>query len=247
MLAGGILIGYQDHHIARAWKTPKLGEQMMSGTNRESFARAIQAHSPRPLPREFIDRNYDTFDRRTRCAILRLYRAMPDLNALAREHAERLRPYDRPALVIWGDRDPFLPHHTTNGNREGFPRADVHVYENSGHWPYVDEEERTVELMSPFLRAHVVEQAGARIKLRVSPRHLRVGRRQRVRLHAYLGSIRQPLAGATVRLLGARARTDARGRATLAVNPRRAALVKATASKRTLVAGRKSVRVMNLR
>jgi pimeloyl-ACP methyl ester carboxylesterase len=244
MLAGGILIGYQDHHFARAWKTPKLGEQMMSGTNREGFVRAVQAHSPRPLPREFVDRNYDAYDRATRCAILRLYRAMPDLNALAREHAERLRPHDRPALVIWGDRDPFLPHQTTNGNREGFPRADVHVYENSGHWPYVDEEQRTVDLMSAFLRTHVVEQAGARIKLRVEPRHLRTGRRTRVRLRAHVGAARQPLAGAVVTLLGRRARTNTRGVATVVVAPRRPRLVKATAAKPPLVGGRKSVRLL---
>ena len=243
LLAGGIMIGYQDHHFARIWKTPKAGEQMMSGANRESFQRIIQSHNPRPLPREFVDRNYDGFDRATRCSVLKLYRAGPDLTELGRQHAEALRPHDKPALVIWGDRDPFLPPHLAQSNREGFPSADIHIYENSGHWPFVDEEQRTVDLMSAFLRRHVVEQAGARIKLAVSPRHVRVGRRTRFKIRATVDG-RQPLARAIVRLLGRRARTDAAGRATLVATPRRVALVKATSAKPPLAAGRKSVRVL---
>jgi pimeloyl-ACP methyl ester carboxylesterase len=246
LLSGGILIGYQDHHFARIWKTPKVGEQNMRGPTRESFHNIIQAHNPRPLPREFVDRNYDTFDRATRCAILRLYRAAGDLNAVAHEHAEALRPHDKPALVIWGDRDPFLPAYIAHSNREGFPRADIHIYENSGHWPFVDEEERTVDLMSAFLRREVVEQAGAPIKLAVTPRHVRAGRRTRVRVQATVGG-RDPLAGAVVRLVGRRARTDARGRATLTIAPRRAELVKATVTKPPLVGGRKSVRILRAR
>ena len=244
LIAGGILIGYQDHHFARVWKTPKLGEQSMRDVDREGFVGMIQAHNPRPLPREFIDRNYDAFDRGTRCAILKLYRAMPDLSALGREHAEALRPHDRPALVIWGDRDPFLPPTLASSNREGFPHAAIHVFENSGHWPFVDEKDRTVELMSSFLADHITEQAGARIRLSVTPRHVRVGQRTRFKVRAYLGAARQPLVGSVVRIQGRRARTDSRGRATLLVTPARAGILKASASKPTLASGRKSVRVL---
>ena len=244
LLAGGILIGYQDHHFARVWKTPKAGEQSMSGVTRDGFVNMVQAHSPRPLPREFLDRNYDAFDRATRCTILRLYRAAPNLDALAREHAAALRPYDRPALVIWGDRDPFLPQYVAHGNREGFPRADVHVYENSGHWPFVDEEQRTADLMSAFLRREVVEQAGARIKVAVSPRRVRAARRTRFRVRAWVGPARQPVAGALVTVAGRRGRTDDRGHATLIAQPRAVGLIKATATKASLTPGRKSIRVL---
>lgn len=243
LLAGGIMIGYQDHHFARIWKTPKVGEQNMSGANRESFQSIIQAHNPRPLPREFVDRNYDGFDRATRCSVLKLYRNGPDLSELGRQHAEALRPYDKPALVLWGDRDPWLPQYLAQSNREGFPSADIRVFENSGHWPFVDEEQRSVDLIGAFLRRHVAEQAGAPIKLAVAPRHLRVGRRVRIRVSATAGG-REPLAGALVTLFGRRVRTDSQGRATVTATPRRAALVKARATKPPLVPGRKSVRVL---
>lgn len=183
LIAGGILIGYVDHHFARIWKTPRLGEESMRGVDREGFIRVIQAHNPRPLPREFLDRNYDYFDRGTRCAILKIYRAMPNIDRLSRQRAAALRPHDKPALVIWGDRDPFLPQHLAYGNREGFPRAAVHVFANSGHWPFVDEEARTVRLMNAFLARHVggrsrgcAEPAGRISGRRVGPAAL--GRRR---------------------------------------------------------------------
>jgi pimeloyl-ACP methyl ester carboxylesterase len=154
LLAGGILIGYVDHHFARVWQTPFVGEENMRMVDREGFVNVIQLHNPRPLPREFLDRNYDYYDRATRCAILKIYRSMPNLTLLGLEHAEALRPHDIPALVIWGDRDPFLPAYLAFGSRQAFPHADVHVFPNSGHWPFVDTEERTVGLMSQFLDRH---------------------------------------------------------------------------------------------
>ncbi|HEX8053353.1 MAG TPA: alpha/beta hydrolase [Thermoleophilaceae bacterium] len=244
LFAGGIFIGYQDHHFARVWRTPGVGEQMMYGTDREGFVSVIQAHSPRPLPREFLDRDYDVYDRATRCAVLVSYRREGDIDARARQHAEALRPHDRPALVVFGDRDPFVPSYIAANSRQAFPHADVHVYENSGHWPFVDEEERTVGLMRDFFRSHVVEQAGAKIRLRVTPRHPRRGRRTRFRVRVVVGEARRPLPGALVTLLGRRARTDAAGRAQLVATPRATGLVKATALKESLLAGRKTIRVL---
>lgn len=244
LIAGGILIGYTDHHFARIWKTPSLGEESMRGVDREGFVDMIQAHNPRPLPREFVDRNYDYFDRGTRCAILRLYRAMPNLSELGREHAEALRPHDRPALVIWGDRDPFLPQYLANSNREGFPDADVHIFENSGHWPFVDTEDRTVDLMSRFLTRHVREQAGKKLRLSVIPRRVQRGRRTRVRVRVALAEApKQPVAGAIVSLGRRSAKTAADGRASIRITPMRARRLRMIARKPPLVPARATLRV----
>ena len=244
IFAGGIMTGYVDHHFARVWQTPGAGEQSMRDVDREGFVTMLQAHNPRPLPREFLDRNYDYFDRGTRCAILKLYRAMPNMQELGREHSEALRPHDKPALVIWGDRDPFLPQHNAALQREGFPSADVHVFENSGHWPFVDEEDRTVELMSDFLGEHVREQAGKRIRLAIRPRKLRAGRVTRLRIRTTLADApSQPVAGAVVRVGRRRAVTDAAGRARIRVRPPRPGRMRVKAGKRPLRPAKRSVRV----
>ena len=244
LIAGGIMIGYTDHHFARIWKTPELGEESMRGVDREGFVSMIQAHNPRPLPREFVDRNYDYFDRGTRCAILKLYRAMPNLTELGREHAAALRPHDKPALVIWGDRDPFLPQTLAESNREGFPHADVHIFENSGHWPFVDTEARTVELMRDFFGRHVREQAGKRLRLSLAARKLRRGRPGRVRVRVSLSEAReQPVAGAVVAIGRRSAKTGADGRASIRIVPRQAGRLRVAARKPPLAPARGTVRV----
>lgn len=142
---------YQKDHFHTVWTLPGAGEDFMNGTTRETFVRVIQAHNPRPLPEEMLQRDYDLYDRATRCAILKGYRAS-DPAAFARRHAEVLRPYDKPALAIFGDRDPFVHVHNAATVRDTFPSAAVHVFRESGHWPFVDEEDRTVRLVRRFLR-----------------------------------------------------------------------------------------------
>ena len=82
---------------------------------------------------------YDDFDRHTRRAVLRLYRSLPDVAAAGETLAAALRPLDRPALVLWGRHDPYLPATLAPRQRDAFPHAEVHVLERSGHWPFVDD------------------------------------------------------------------------------------------------------------
>lgn len=246
LLAGGILIGYQDHHIARIWKTPLLGEENMRMVDREGFVSVTNAHNPRPVPREFYDRNYDYFDRETRCAILKLYRAQPDLTELGKQHAAALRPYNRPALVIFGEKDPFIPAHIADENRRAFPRARIHIFQDSGHWPYVDAENRTVSLMRPFLRRHVREQKGKKIRVIVKPRVIEPGKATRLRIKTVLRAApKQPVAGAVVKVRKQRKRTGYGGHVNIWVKPGSPGRIKVKAWKRPLRPGRKFASVTN--
>lgn len=134
----GILPGYSWHRMARIWRTPVVGELSQALTFRSGFRRALAAAEPRGLPREFMDRMYDQYDRRTKKAVLKLYRSTDDPGAAGAEFAAWMAPRDIPALVIWGERDSYLPCSYAERQREAFPSADVHVLPDSGHWPFVD-------------------------------------------------------------------------------------------------------------
>ncbi len=84
--------------MARAWRTPLLGELTMGFTTRWGFRRA--------LPAEIADRAFEEFDHGTQRAVLRLYRASPP-EVLAR-HGERLGELRCPALVAWPTHDPYI-------------------------------------------------------------------------------------------------------------------------------------------
>ena len=154
----GVLPGYRWHYLARIWRRRGLGELFQAAATRWAFRLLLRHGNPRGLPREFTDRMFDDYDRGTRRAVLRLYRATDDPGGQTRILSAALAPHDRPALVIWGAHDPYIPAGYAEQQRQAFPSADVQVFEDSGHWPFIDNPERTAELVLPFLRA---QQAAA--------------------------------------------------------------------------------------
>ncbi len=147
----GVLPGYRWHSMARIWRTPGVGELFQAITTRRAFRYAVGRGEPRGLPREFLDRMYDHYDRRTRRAVLKLYRATDDPGAAAAELTALMAPRDIPALVIWGEHDAYLPASFAAAQRGPFPSADVHVLPASGHWPYADAPDTVARLLTEFL------------------------------------------------------------------------------------------------
>jgi pimeloyl-ACP methyl ester carboxylesterase len=148
----GILPGYKWHRLARIWRTPVLGEIFQGTATRPAFRFLVNHDEPRGLPRPFIERMYDHYDRRTKRAVLKLYRATdepgapdPELLAALRERGEL------PTLVIWGGGDAYLPSSYAERQREFFPTAEVNVLPHSGHWPFADAPEEVERLLLAFL------------------------------------------------------------------------------------------------
>jgi pimeloyl-ACP methyl ester carboxylesterase len=150
LLNTGVLLGYRWHTFARIWRTPVLGELFFSGP-RSAFRRAINMGQVTPLPRAFVDRMYDELDRTTSRAILALYRSVDDPAGEAEQLAAALRPLDRPALVVWGRRDPYLPVELVAAQRTVFPRAQTLVLDDAAHWPFVDAPEAVGDALTGFL------------------------------------------------------------------------------------------------
>jgi pimeloyl-ACP methyl ester carboxylesterase len=147
----GILPGYRWHFLARVWRTPVLGGLLQMSATRGTFRRLLTLNEPRGLPRDFIERMYDQYDRRTRKAVLALYRATDDPGGNADEFSRLMAPRDLPALVVWGEHDAYLPAAYATRQREAFPSAEVHVLPASGHWPFADAPETVERLFVDFL------------------------------------------------------------------------------------------------
>jgi pimeloyl-ACP methyl ester carboxylesterase len=103
---------------------------------------------------------YDHYDRRTRRAVLKLYRATDDPGAAGEEFAALIAPRDIPALVVWGEHDAYLPSSFAPQQRDAFPSAEVHVLPSSGHWPFADAPETVERLLVEFLGRVGAAKAG---------------------------------------------------------------------------------------
>ena len=157
----GIMPDYRWHYLARIWRTPLLGELFMATSSRSAFHLLLRHGNPRTLPRAFVDRMYDDFDQGTRRAVLRLYRAT-DVGSAGERLGPALRSLARPTLVLWGKHDPYVPVRYAERQREFFPGAHVVTFENSGHWPFMDDPEGVAEVLVPFLRQHLAASAAER-------------------------------------------------------------------------------------
>ena len=150
--AGIVDDDYRWHRWARVWQTPVLGELAFMSANRFIVKTGLNADNPKPLPDEFIDRIYSHMDGGQARAVLKLYRSARDIKAVLAPLLARLPLIaDRPTLVVFGSADAYLPARVAESQRTRFPRAEVHLLDGCGHWPFVDDPDRVAALVIPFL------------------------------------------------------------------------------------------------
>jgi pimeloyl-ACP methyl ester carboxylesterase len=161
IMGGGILLDFRWHPSAQLYRAPGIGEMMALLANRPSFRAFIRYYNPQPrkLPQHFIDRWYGEYSLETRRAIISFYRATPPM--AMKRLLEPLRRLNRPALVLWGAHDRAVPVEQAHCQRESFPSAEVVVFEESGHWPYLDDPKQAAETIVPFLERQLVVEGAA--------------------------------------------------------------------------------------
>jgi len=153
----GVLPGYTWHTMAKRWRTPVLGELVQAWIPRAGWRRAMAKANPKGLPSEFVEKMYDDYDRGTRRAVLKLYRATPDsatpgAGNMMDQLGGAMAQLHKPALVVWGAKDPFLGVEYAERQREFFAVQDVVILPDSGHWPFQDDPQRVAQTVLPFLR-----------------------------------------------------------------------------------------------
>lgn len=153
----GVMPGYTWHTMARRWRTPVLGELVQAWIPRGVWRRMMQKANPKGLPLQFVDKMYDDYDRATRRTVLKLYRATPDPGETALAVGEAIRELHKPALVVWGAKDPFIGAEFAERQREFFEVERVEILPESGHWAFQDDPEAVERVVVPFL----AEQLGS--------------------------------------------------------------------------------------
>jgi pimeloyl-ACP methyl ester carboxylesterase len=126
-----LLPGLAWHRIARAWQTPVVGELAMGFTGRLTLRRAGG------LDAAHADAVLEHFDHGTQRAILKLYRSTRQDPPAGLETA--LAGVQAPALVVWGERDPFLAPAWADRIADALGGdASTSVVAGAGHWPWRD-------------------------------------------------------------------------------------------------------------
>jgi pimeloyl-ACP methyl ester carboxylesterase len=99
--------------------------------------RTLRYANATPLGERELRQMYDTLDYGTQRAVLKLYRSVRQ-GTLAAAGAQ-LDRVDAPALIVWGELDPYNPV----GAAERYAHAlggetEIVMLPDAGHWPWLD-------------------------------------------------------------------------------------------------------------
>ena len=63
----------------------------------------------------------------------------------------RLKELRMPTLIIWGGEDPYFPPKTPDRLHSDIPGSTLQVLKSTGHWPFEENPEQIIELVTSFL------------------------------------------------------------------------------------------------
>jgi pimeloyl-ACP methyl ester carboxylesterase len=128
-----------------------LGELAMGSIIRRLFEHELRraSVSSQAWPPERLQAIWEQFDQGTQRAILRMLRDSDD-GQLERAGA-RLASLTMPALIVWGERDPWLPVALADEYARRLPHAELRIAPNAGHWPWLDDP-GLIEAITDFLK-----------------------------------------------------------------------------------------------
>jgi len=144
---GGFFPDGKWHGMAKALRTPEVGEQALAGLDRDGFAAVLRASSP-----TFDDAAVDEYwkslrdDAHQRNA-LELYRS-GDFEKIA---GHRLDELDVPVLLLWGERDEFAPLAGAHRFERELRDTELVVVDGTGHFVWDEAPDRCAAALVAFL------------------------------------------------------------------------------------------------
>ena len=124
---GAIDEEYVWHDMARSWQTPELGEQVMQGMSNAALEAGMAGAG---VPPEHASVTAGNVDDTMKGCILKLYRSATKVGKEWQPATEKI---DRPGLLIWGGKDPYMQVEFARNMAER-TGARLLVFDDSSHW-----------------------------------------------------------------------------------------------------------------
>jgi pimeloyl-ACP methyl ester carboxylesterase len=89
-----------------------------------------------------------------RRAFFRTLRSVVDLGGQTIHAGDRFYlAAHMPTLIVWGDRDPFIPHHHGSTTHVAIPGSRLEIFPGAGHYPHCEDPARFVTVVREFIES----------------------------------------------------------------------------------------------
>jgi haloalkane dehalogenase len=150
---GGFFADRRWHDLANAMRTAGKGEELIRSYTAEGLAAAMRGVSS-GMTDEALEEYWKGFaDDTRRLGHLEMYRS-GDFEKLA-PYEGRVAALGVPALIVWGEDDPFASVRMAHRFHEELPGSELAILEDAGHFVWEDEPERATRALVAFLERRV--------------------------------------------------------------------------------------------
>ena len=150
-------VGRETHIMMRLPTLPFVGE-MLTLSDRSSLARLwrLAVYDPAVVTNEFVETKFRLASAPgAHAAFLKTLRGFVSIGGFAQDQMQSLqqdmRAMNKPALVIWGKQDKFVPCSHAEILRSRLPRAEICLFDRCGHLPQIEHSQPFNEAVLSFL------------------------------------------------------------------------------------------------
>lgn len=149
-------LGPQYDGIKAYWENPtpeakaKLGEAITEAGFREEFLNGSDQVADR-LPPDLWTLHWALTDERRRAIHLDVIAGLRENRDWFPRYQAYLREHRPPALILWGPRDGYMPAEAGRAYLRDLPDADLHLFDDGGHWLLESHLDAVTPLIRDFL------------------------------------------------------------------------------------------------
>lgn len=150
-------LGPQYAPLKKYWDDPtaeakmRLGEAITEDGFREEFLNGYQGNAADMIPPDLWKLHWGMTDRVRRDIYLELIAGLRDNREWFPRYQKYLRDQQPPALIVWGPRDGYMPAQAALAYRRDLPDAEVHLFEDGGHWLLESHLDEVADLVADFI------------------------------------------------------------------------------------------------
>jgi haloalkane dehalogenase len=140
---------YHWHSFAQLYRTPIVGEVLLATSSKPVIVSTMKRFAP-ALSSDYVNDSFANGfgSARVRKTILRMYRGRDSKDFLGWEDRLLDTLNSKPAIVLWGDRDPFI----TPDFADRWGKAEVHHFTEYSHWLPLEAPDQYAAALIPWLK-----------------------------------------------------------------------------------------------